>query len=71
MNHKEVYKALERHLPSFFSQTSIYFPNGKNSIRIRLKDGNEFVFSFNNDDIWKLETRDQHLIEMKTKKKGA
>lgn len=44
-------------------------PNGKNSIRIRKTNGQEFIFSLREPKAWKFETIDQFLADMKGEKK--
>jgi len=44
---------------------NIWFPNGKNSIRVRHLDGLEVVFTFNTTIDWSLMTLKQHLAVMK------
>lgn len=67
MVHNDVYKrfALDR--------VECWFPNGKNSIRIRQKNKQEFIFTFLNDKEWRFETIDSHLRTLfeKNIKKGA
>ena len=55
----------QAHLPAFAEKVETYFPNGKNSIRVRQKDGKEFIFSFNGEKTWRFETIDQFLAGMK------
>lgn len=43
--------------------------NGKNSIRIRKTNGQEFIFSLREPKAWKFETIDQFLADMKGEKK--
>lgn len=33
-----------------------WFPNGRNSIRVRLDTGKEFIFTYNSSDDWKIES---------------
>lgn len=49
MVHSKVFECFQEHLPAFAEKVEIYFPNGKNSIRVRQKDGKEFIFSFNGE----------------------
>jgi hypothetical protein len=42
---------------------------GKNSIRIRKTNGQEFIFSLREPKAWKFETIDQFLADMKGEKK--
>lgn len=43
--------------------------DGKNSIRIRKTNGQEFIFSLREPKAWKFETIDQFLVDMKGEKK--
>lgn len=44
MVHSKVFECFQEHLPAFAEKVETYFPNGKNSIRVRQKDGKEFIF---------------------------
>lgn len=58
MVHKEVYKQFELYFPLYAGENvEVWFPNGKNSVRVRQKNGQEFIFSYNGKDDWKFETR--------------
>lgn len=61
----KVFEYFKECLPVYSKQTETYFPNGKNSIRIRQSNGQEFIFSINGPRMWKLETVDQFLADMK------
>ncbi len=61
----KVFECFKDRLPVYAEQTTDYFPNGKNSIRIRQANGQEFIFSINGPKMWKLETMDQFLSGMK------
>lgn len=56
-------------LPDQAKEVKEYFPNGKNSIRIRKNNGQEFIFSLREPKAWKFETIDQFLADMKGEKK--
>lgn len=61
MNHVQIYKKFEMLFPSIAAKCSIWFQNGKNSIRIRLdNDSNlgksDLIFTFIDEKHWKLET---------------
>ena len=72
MIHSEVYGHYVECLPDRAAQTKEYFPNGRNSIRVRQNDGQEFVFTFIESDSWKFETIDEFLAGMmKGEKKHA
>ena len=65
MVHSKVFECFQEHLPAFAEKVETYFPNGKNSIRVRQKDGKEFIFSFNGEKTWRFETIDQFLAGLK------
>lgn len=49
MSHAEVYKAFRQYFPTYVGENiAAWFPNGRNSIRVREANGDEFIFSFNN-----------------------
>ena len=56
-------------MPDQAKEVKEYFPNGKNSIRIRKINGQEFIFSLREPKAWKFETIDQFLADMKGEKK--
>lgn len=47
MNHDNVHDLYKKMLPSYEAQTEIWFPNGYGSIRVRLFNGVEYVFTAN------------------------
>lgn len=65
MVQKEVFHQLKRYFPEYYENTKEWFPNGKNSIRVRLHGGSDFVFTFRNYKDWCLETVDSHIRKMK------
>ena len=59
MSHTDIYGIFAKVFPMFADKVNIYFPNGKNSIRIRLNDvEQDFVFTFVNGREWRFETVD-------------
>lgn len=42
-----------------------WFPNGLNSIRVRLTNKDEFIFTYNSDKNWCYETVDSYIVRMK------
>ncbi len=42
-----------------------WFPNGKNSIRVRIDGGSDFVFTYNNWTDWCYETVESHIRKMR------
>lgn len=63
MAHKEVLNNFKLYFPQFAESIDVWFPNGKNSIRIRLKDKREFIFTYHNVLFWRFETVDSFLIK--------
>lgn len=71
MAHTEVLKQFEKMFPVFAGiRIKCWFPNGKNSIRIRHNNGLEYVFTFHSITDWKLETQDSFLKTMGGKRNG-
>lgn len=69
MGHSEVMKWFESYFPDFSGERiDMWFPNGRNSIRIRQKNGQEFIFTYHGQKDWKFETITSFLNGMKEKK---
>lgn len=76
MTHATVLKYFKEEFPHYFEDSTIWFPNGKNSIRVRLKDNRgDLVFTIDEKKNWMVETLGCHInrmnAERKLKKKGA
>lgn len=57
MTHNEVFKWFELYFELFAGdRVAVWFPNGKNSIRVRQQNDAEFIFTFNDNRDWKFET---------------
>lgn len=70
MVHSKIYKIFERILPLYAGENAeIWFPNGKNSIRVRGINKQEYVFTYNDDATWKFETLKNFMQTMKGTKK--
>lgn len=65
MVHSKIYEHLTKCMPTFAEKTKTYFPTGKNRIRIRQTDGQEFIFTYNDPTTWKIETISNFLADMK------
>ena len=70
MSHSEVYKWFELYFPQYAGdKVESWFQNGKNSIRIRQKNHQEFIFTFNNEGNWRFETVESFMNGLKGGKK--
>lgn len=69
MTHDRIFKAFEMYLkPAMESDFIMWFPNGRNSIRLRKKNGQELVFTYHSPKDWRLETVDRFIKTMKNVK---
>lgn len=71
MSHNEVYRAFCSLMPHYEENVEVWFLNGKNSIRIRMNDKSEYVFTISNDGSWRFETLKNFLKELKGRTKGV
>lgn len=70
MTHPEVYKRFKAIFPEFVNKNIVWYPNGRGSIRIRhtvdgIRLGKDLVFSCDKNDVWRLETVDSFIKDMK------
>lgn len=59
MAHNEVWKAFADLFPMHKEKVSMWFPNGKNSIRVRIGTipaHQDLIFTFNSHKEWRFET---------------
>ncbi len=62
MVHEDVYKKFELYFPIFAGENvDTWFTNGKNCIRVRLKNGQSLIFSYGGKNEWRLETTKSFL----------
>ena len=62
MSHEEVFKHFRRLFPNYaYDQLDMWVQNGKNSIRVRLTDHRQFVFTIHNAKDWRFETLDSYI----------
>lgn len=64
MTHPRVYEEFKTYFPQYEQMMKLWFPNGKNSIRVRLNNGRELVFTYNGTNEWCFETVDNFLKRM-------
>lgn len=69
MTHKEVFEKFEKCFPQFAETVECIFPNGKNSIRVRIAYLRDYIFTFNDEYDWCFETVDSFIKRMKGEKK--
>lgn len=65
MKHVEVYENFERMFPERAIFVEDWFPNGKNSVRVRIKNGSDFIFTYNSWVDWCFETVESYIRKMK------
>ena len=51
--------------PQHIQQDNVWYPNGKNSIRIKESNGRELIFTYTNETDWRLETMKSFMRGMK------
>lgn len=66
MVHTDVYKWFALYFPDYAGdKVDKWFSNGKNSIRVRQTNGQEFIFTYNSQKDWRLETVNSFLSSAK------
>lgn len=56
MLQRDVLKQFQRIFHPAKDSVTEWAPNGKNSVRVTLRDGSKFAFTYVSDDEWRLET---------------
>lgn len=71
MPHHVIFEKFQTLFPQYADGTTDWFSNGKNSIRVRLVNHLEFIFSYEDKKNWMFETVDSYLDrnQKKTKRK--
>lgn len=67
ITHNKVYEYFKLYFPQYSADVSMWFPNGKNSVRVRvLRDNNsqDFVFTYGGKTNWCFETVNSHIKKM-------
>lgn len=65
MSHLIVYDYFRKLFPQFIEHIGEWFPNGKNSVRIRLLDNRDLIFTYKGPKDWRLETVDSFIKRLK------
>lgn len=73
MNHKQVYDAFRDIFPAQVGADTMWFPNGKNGIRLRRLIGMhscmiDYIFTYHGPFDWRLETIDSFIAHLKERK---
>ena len=71
MSQDYVYKMFTSYFPQHEKRTELWFPNGKNSVRVRQVDGQQFIFTYNGPNDWCFETMDSFVNRMKLQQEKA
>ena len=69
MEHNTVFMYFKTLFPKQAEDANSWFPNGKDSIRVRVKDAGEYIFTYHATYDWRFETVDSYLNGMKRKEK--
>ena len=65
MNHNKVWEKFKERNGLVTDIVVCWFPNGRNSIRVRLRGGGDLIFTYISKKKWKLETVDLYLDDHK------
>lgn len=64
MLQEEVFKQFKKIFPSYSCHIKEWFPNGRNSVRIRMS-GADYIFTYTGYDDWKFETVGSYIKSLK------
>lgn len=64
MTHKDLRKLFSTLFPIWETMITEWWPNGKNSIRIRVNK-HDFIFTYNSPKEWSFETVDNFITRIK------
>lgn len=67
MNHNELFKKYKEIFQANDADIDVWFPNGKDSVRVRYKDKREFVFTYSKSDEWCIQTIKEFLKSTRKK----
>lgn len=68
MAHKNILMMFKERFADIALQVREWFPNGKDSIRVRLGNRQEFIFTYHGDKDWCLETVNSYITHMRGEK---
>ena len=64
MSHKYVLERFKSYFPQYAAEMIEWFPNGNNSVRVRLKFARDYVFTYNGPSDWRFETVNSFVKSM-------
>ncbi len=56
MRHVDVHEMFTRLFPMYSAGKYTWYPNGRNTIRIKIIENIEFIFTYHNNRCWSFET---------------
>lgn len=65
MFHVEVYERFKDIFPDESKHSKEWFPNGKNSVRVRSNNGSDFIFTYHSKDNWCYETVESYINKLR------
>lgn len=65
MLQKDVFNKFKELFPQHAEQIEMWFPNGKNSVRVRDYNKHDYVFTYHGRNSWSFETVDCHVERMR------
>ena len=65
MLHDKIYEWFESYFPQYSKHIVEWFPNGRNSIRVRRCDKQDFIFTYYDIDDWRFETVESFIKRLK------
>lgn len=65
MRHQYIYDKFEEMFNKLAQEAETWFANGLNCIRIMMPDKGDYVFTYNNDADWRLETMHSYIKSRK------
>lgn len=71
MSHSEIFKKINNIFRELAPSINTWFANGKDSIRVRIKSGSDFIFTYKSDTDWRYETLDSYIHSMTISKEVA
>ena len=63
MGHEKIWNKFKECNGALEDIVTCWFPNGKNSIRVRLRESGDLIFTYISKKKWRLETVDSYLEE--------